>query len=394
MAPPKKNKKETFEKIAKELAVSQEKISNALTRDHPSWSTGSVIIDILTGIGGLPKGRIVEVYGPPSVGKSTLCWTTAAEVQRQGKAVVFLDFENGGDYALQWAKKLGVNVEDPKLFLKVRAEHRRTFEDGLNTIYRLLDSEMAEDIGLIIWDSIANASTAAISDKKNVEDSARYASKASLLTDELPKLSHKLEVLEDKDTPITVAFVNQIRDNMDAMAFGKKYNTPGGRAFEHNASMRIMVTHKGFITKTTVNEFNLDKEVSKIGANLKVTMAKTKHGQRERTFDAKFIFQRGFDNVRSLVELAIKRGDFEKVSAQKFKAPAALSSDGKDFEGTEVKLLEYYYNNSEAYSKLEAHLVTEINKTYWEKIESLGATSVDDGLDDGKNIDLGDLGND
>lgn len=361
--PAKKKMGDSFEKLSNDLAVTDTQIQQLIDGTWPAYSTGSVVVDILTGIGGIPQGRIVEVYAKPSAGKSALLTTCAGRVQKAGKKVVLLDFERSFDP--HWARVLGMDPADKSTFAWIQSEKIKTMEQGFNILYKILASPDAKDIGLIIWDSLAGASPQAIAEKDDVGKSSRVASRASVLSEELPKLAEKLE---SGGHNITVAFVNQMRKNLDFTGFGPKDTTPGGFAFEHAASMRISIKHLGYETKTTTNEFTMAKETEKIGQRVRFTIEKTKHGQRGRQAEAIFMYQNGFDNVRTLVELAGKRGDFNKVTAQKFEVPAEFTIEGKPFEGTEATIRKYYYNNKMAYDILEAEITARIEAAYSQKL--------------------------
>lgn len=360
----KKTKKEIYEKLMKDLAVDEEELELLSDGTFPSWGTGCTVADLLTGIGGLPKGRIVEIYGPYSSGKSNLAISMGGVIQKQGKKVVFLDYERTFDPV--WAKKLGLDALDTSTFSLIRADASRTVEDGLDVIHSLLSSDMAKDIGLIIWDSLGGSVSVTEADKDSAADYAKVASRASVLNIELPKLGHRLK---SENLETTIVFVNQVRTNMDPMS-RKKEDTPGGKAFNHAASMRIGMKEVKKITKTTVDEFTLSKQIEQVGQRIKIIIEKTKHGQRGRSGEAIFTFQNGFDNVGILVEYACARGDFNKISAQKFEVPAEFTLDNKPFEGTEAVIRRYYYANPEAEKILIEEMSDRINKSYWEKVKS------------------------
>jgi hypothetical protein len=175
--------------------------------------------------------------------------------------------------------------------------------------------------------------------------------------------------------------------------------TSGGFAFEHSASMRLSIKHFKYETKNLADEFTGVKTAEKIGQRLKITVEKTKHGQRGRSAEAIFTYQNGFDNVKSLVEFAILRKEFKKVSAQKAEVPADFTAEGKSFEGTLGTILNYYYNSPAAAAILKDKMTTAINKSYWEKVKSFSFKNMDEDIvlgeadDDPNTIDLegGDL---
>jgi len=369
--PKKKTKRELYADLVNDLSVDAEELEQFRNGTFPSWPSGSDVVDILTGIGGLPQGRIVECFGKPSSGKSTLLTACAGNIQKAGKKVIMLDFE--GTFDPTWAMTLGLDAYDRTSFLLVDSEQLRTVEDGFNLIYRILETKDAKDIGIIIWDSIAGSSPSAIADTKQVGDSVRRAATAAILSAELPKLAQKLK---SKRLPTTIGFVNQVRANMDPGYAETK--TSGGFAFEHSASMRLSIKHFMYETKTLADEFTGVKTPEKIGQRLKITVEKTKHGQRGRAAEAIFTFQNGFDNVKSLVEFAIARKEFKKISALKSEVPADFTVEDKALEGTEAAIRGYYYNSPEAAAILKEKMTTAINKSYWEKVKSFSFKNMDE----------------
>ena len=378
MTPPKKSKGEKYSKLAKDLAVDAEKLELLENGTFPAWSTGCAVVDILTGIGGLPKGRIVEVFGRYSSGKSNLLISTAAQVQKEGKKVVWLDFER--TFSAKWAKVMGLDCTNSDTFMLVRADASRTVEDGFDIISKLLSSPDAENIGLIVWDSLGGSVSEAEADKTSASDNAKVASRAGVLNVELPKLAQRLEGLE---LPTTVAFVNQVRANFNPMS-RKQEDTPGGYAFKHSASMRIEIREVKKLVKTTVDEFTLAKQTEQIGQRIKFTIEKTKHGQKGRQAEGTFTFQNGFDNAGILIEYAVARGDFDKISAQKFKVPGEFTVDGKEQEGTSLALRKYFYSTPGALEKLTEGMTARINATYWEKVKSFSFDDVDEDITPGE----------
>lgn len=369
----KKTTLSSFEDAVNEYSVDLEEVQALQNGTWPAWPSGSDIVDVLTGIGGLPKGRIVECYGKPSAGKSTLFMTCAGKIQKMGKIVILLDYERTFDPS--WAKTLGMDPSDRNTFLWVQSKDLQTTEQGFNLIYKFLDSDFAKDIGIIIWDSLAGSSPSAIANKQDVEDSVRRAARASILSDELPRLAEKLRS-ENHDA--TVAFVNQVRVNMNAASpFAPQETTPGGFAFEHQASLRLSIKHRSYETKSLVDEFTMAKRTERVGQRVTFTVEKTKHGQRGRSAEAIFMYQKGFDNIRTLVELAIKRGNFKKISAQKSAVPPELTFDGAGTEGTEATLVKYFNEHPESYELLREHMIADINRVYWDKVNSVNSINSD-----------------
>ena len=369
--------------VASEFIETEQELKDLAEGKRQAWPTGCDTLEIISTIGGLPATSLVEIYGKPSSGKSLLLYSTAAQVQARGKTVVLMDYERLFDP--QWGRQLGMNVDDPNLFMHIKSQKLRTLEQGLDILYKLIEADKNGQIGLIIWDSLANATPKAVADKKSVEDSAQMLRKSAILSEELPKL---VEKLESSNSQATVGFVNQIRSNPNAQGFGSNETTPGGNAFEHNAAMRIQVKHVGFINKTVTNPFTLESNSDKIGQKVQFTMTKNKFGSRGRTGDAVFIFQHGYDNQWKMVEWAMARGDFEKVSAQKYRVPGKFTADGKPVEGVEATLRKFFHEDPESWEILRAYLREDIERVYWDNVSkysfSQSATP-----QQGKTMDLG-----
>lgn len=376
MTPPKKSKGEAFDKLSKALSADEEELEMFKNGTFPSWSTGCVVVDILTGIGGLPQGRIVEVYGKYSTGKSNLLLSTAAQVQKAGKKVVFLDFER--TFSAKWAATFGLDATDKDTFLLIRADASRTVEDGFDIIARLLSSPDAKDIGLIIWDSLGGTVSNAEADKASAADHAKVASRAGVLNVELPKLASRLK---ESGLPTTVAFVNQMRTDFSMSR--KETDTPGGFQFKHQASLRIEIKEVQKLKKTVTDEWTLKRVVEQYGQRLKFIIEKTKHGQKNRQGEAIFTFLNGFDNAGILIEYACVRGDFNKISAQKFEAPGEFTHNGKPVEGTQLGLRKYFYSTPGAMEKLAEEMTNRINESYWEKVKSYSFDEVDEDITPG-----------
>ena len=198
--------------------------------DITTVSTGSLGLDIALGIGGLPRGRVVEIYGPESSGKTTLCLHVVAEVQKAGGTAAYIDAENALDPG--YAAKLGVNVPD------LLISQPDTGEQGLEITDMLVRSG---GVDLIVIDSVA-----ALTPKAEIEGEMGDqlpGLQARLMSQALRKLTSNI-----KRTNTLVIFINQIRMKIGVM-FGNPETTTGGNALKFYASVRMDIRRTGAIKK-------------------------------------------------------------------------------------------------------------------------------------------------
>jgi recombination protein RecA len=189
-------------------------------------STGSFSLDKALGVGGLPFGRTVEVFGEESSGKTTLCWNIIASAQKQGQIACMIDSENSAD--LDWAAKQGVNIED--LFISQPSYG----EMAIDVAKKLIGTGQ---VGVVIFDSAAAMLPKIVYDSEtNKRD---YAQLARMLSQELPQL----QSAAFKSNTLCL-WTNQVRDNMDSGAWGytNPFTTPGGHALKFYSSIRIQCT--------------------------------------------------------------------------------------------------------------------------------------------------------
>ena len=214
-----------------------QRVSKMESLTIPRISTGLKELDDALG-GGIPKRRITELYGFPSGGKSLIALLTIAQAQREGKDCVWIDAE--GSFDPEWAKKLGVNVDELILSPEVMAE------DVLTMVLKLLPAEP----DIIVVDSIA-ATITREEHKEQELDKAFMAKKARLMSKALPKIT-----IANKNTAII--FINQMRSTMNP--YGASNTTPGGNALPHYASIRCEVKRGDGITEagTTVKSMQKD----------------------------------------------------------------------------------------------------------------------------------------
>jgi recombination protein RecA len=251
--------------------------------DIEATSTGSLGLDIALGIGGLPQGRIVEIYGPESSGKTTLTLHVVAESQKKGGVCAFVDAEHALDP--QYAKKLGVNLDE------LLISQPDTGEQALEIVDTLVRSGA---VNLIVVDSVA-----ALVPKSEIEGDMgdmQMGSQARLMSQAMRKLTASIG-----RSNCMVIFINQIRMKIGVM-FGSPETTTGGNALKFYASVRLDIRRTGAIKDRD--------EVVGNATRVKVVKNKVSPPFKEVEFD--IMYGEGISKVGELVDLGVKAGVVEK----------------------------------------------------------------------------------
>jgi recombination protein RecA len=264
-------------------------------------STGALSVDLALGVGGIPRGRVIEIFGPESSGKTTLMLHVIANAQKAGGLAAFIDAEHALDPA--YAKKLGVNLDD------LLVSQPDSGEEAL-TICETLARSNALDV--IVIDSVA-----ALVPKAELEGEMGMATmgmQARLMSQALRKLT---AVLNKSKT--TCIFTNQLREKVGVM-FGNPETTPGGKALKFYASVRIDIRRKDTLKDDAGNA---------IGNHVKVKIVKNKVAPPfcEAEFD--IIYNHGINKEGSLLEVAIADGVADKKGAW-IQFEGELIGQGKD----------------------------------------------------------------
>ena len=249
-------------------------------------STGSLGLDLALGVGGLPRGRIIEIYGPESSGKTTLTLQVIAEMQKLGGTCAFIDAEHALDTV--YAQKLGVNLGDMLLSQPDNGEQALEIVDSL---------VRSGAVDLIVVDSVA-----ALTPKAELEGEmgdALPGLQARLMSQALRKLTATI-----KKTNCTVIFINQIRMKIGVM-FGSPETTTGGNALKFYASVRLDIRRTGTIKKGE----------DAVGSETKVKVVKNKVSAPFKTAEFDILFGEGVSRAGEIVDLGAELGVLEKSGA-------------------------------------------------------------------------------
>ena len=275
------------------------------------WSTGIEDLDAIIG-GGMPEGRVVEIYGPESSGKTTLLYHLC------GRQDLALDIPIEGTFDAARAKVFG---NKPKQLLIYRAKYG---EDALNKTIKFAKA----GIPLIGIDSVPSMvpkedaeKVLKSSDRDSIEEQ-RIGGTARLLNKYLPVIEEIIEV-----SGTTLVFVNQVRDKMNAMLFGEKTDTPGGRKLKHSCSLRIQVARRAWIEIPNKDPRNSAKS-EKVGLIMKCKVTKSKVCNPMGECEIPLFFDRGFvsfDDVASI------RKELMKKRAEQF-GKRVTSKDLEEFD--------------------------------------------------------------
>jgi recombination protein RecA len=259
---------------------------NDAPRDIEAISTGSLGLDVALGIGGLPKGRVVEIYGPESSGKTTLTLQVVAECQKMGGTAAFIDAEHALDP--QYAEKLGVNVDD------LLVSQPDTGEQALEITDMLVRSSAVD---VVVVDSVA-----ALTPKAEIEGDmgdSHMGLQARLMSQALRKLTANI-----KRSNTLVIFINQIRMKIGVM-FGNPETTTGGNALKFYSSVRLDIRRIGAIKK--------GDEV--VGNETRVKVVKNKVAPPFKQTEFDILYNEGISREGEIIDVGVKLDIVDKAGA-------------------------------------------------------------------------------
>jgi recombination protein RecA len=255
-------------------------------RDIEAISTGSIGLDVALGIGGLPKGRVVEIYGPESSGKTTLTLQVIAEAQKLGGTAAFIDAEHALDP--NYAEKLGVNVDE------LLVSQPDTGEQALEITDMLVRSGAVD---IVVIDSVA-----ALTPKAEIEGEmgdSHMGLQARLMSQALRKLTGNI-----KRSNVMVVFINQIRMKIGVM-FGSPETTTGGNALKFYASVRLDIRRIGAIKK--------GDEV--VGNQTRVKVVKNKVAPPFKQAEFEILYGHGISRLGELIDLGVQHDIVNKAGS-------------------------------------------------------------------------------
>ncbi|EKP0249508.1 recombinase RecA [Aeromonas veronii] len=296
------------------------RLGDSKTMDIEAISTGSLSLDVALGIGGLPCGRIVEIYGPESSGKTTLTLQVIAEAQKKGKTCAFVDAEHALDPI--YAAKLGVNVDD--LFIS----QPDTGEQALEICDMLVRSNAVD---VIIVDSVA-----ALTPKAEIEGEmgdSHVGLQARLMSQALRKLTANI-----KNANCLCIFINQIRMKIGVM-FGSPETTTGGNALKFYASVRLDIRRTGAIKE--------GDEV--VGNETRVKVVKNKVAPPFKQAEFQIFYGAGISKEGELVDLGVKHKLIDKAGAW-------YSYNGEKIGQGKANVMKLFAENKALAGEVEAKL--------------------------------------
>jgi len=288
--------------------------------DIEAVSTGSLSLDLALGIGGLPRGRVVEIYGPESSGKTTLALHVIAEMQKLGGTAAFIDAEHALDPT--YAKRLGVDTDN------LLISQPDTGEQALEITDMLVRSG---GVDIVVVDSVA-----ALTPKAEIEGemgSSHMGLQARLMSQALRKLTANI-----KKTNTMVIFINQLRMKIGVM-FGNPETTTGGNALKFYASVRLDIRRIGAIKK--------GDEI--LGNETRVRVLKNKVAPPFKKAEFQILYNQGISRESEVIDLGVELGLVEKAGAW-------YSVDGERIGQGKDNARDYLKGNSEICQKIEVKI--------------------------------------
>jgi len=288
--------------------------------------TGSLSLDIATGVGGYPRGRVIEIYGPESSGKTTLALNAIAQAQKAGGTAAFIDAEHALD--MGYAEKLGVNVEN------LLVSQPDTGEQALEVAETLVRSGAVD---IVVIDSVA-----ALVPRAEIEGDmgdSLPGLQARLMSQAMRKLTAAIS-----KSLTTIIFINQIRMKIGVM-FGNPETTTGGNALKFYASMRLDIRR--------IEALKENQEM--IGGRARVKIVKNKVAPPFRQAEFDIFFNEGISRAGEIIDLGVERKIVEKTGAW-------YSYDGKKIGQGRANSISYLKENPEILDEIEQKITADAGK--------------------------------
>jgi len=275
-----KNLNKTLEDLEK-IGIRVTKFSSGTPANIEVVSTGSITLDIATGINGFPRGRVVEVFGPEMGGKTTLSLVAIAQAQKAGGRAAFIDAEHA--FSPVWAQKLGVKIDE------LYFNQPDYGEQALDTVIKLIETKAFD---LIVIDSTASLTPKAEIDAEMEQQSIGLQARM------MSKALRKITAIASKSRT-TVIFINQLREKVGVM-YGNPEVTPGGKALKYYSSMRVRVDT---VSKSSLENARGDK----IAHRVHVKVVKNKCAAPFREAEFLLNFETGIDNDSEIFDAALSK---------------------------------------------------------------------------------------
>ena len=304
------------------------KLGEFKTTDVEAISTGALSLDVALGIGGIPRGRIIEIYGPESSGKTTLALHMIAECQKSGGEAAFIDAEHALDPV--YAKHLGVDIDN------LIVSQPDTGEQALEIAEALIRSSA---IDLVVVDSVA-----ALVPKAEIDGEmgdAHVGLQARLMSQALRKLAGVLN-----RSNASLVFINQLREKVGVM-FGSPETTPGGRALKFYASVRLDIRK--------IEAIKQDSEI--VGNKVRVKVVKNKVAPPFRETEFDIIYGKGISKSGNILDLAVNLDIIEKAGAW-------FSYNGERIGQGRENAKKYIENNPELMQELDQKVRKNFNEAF------------------------------
>jgi len=316
--------KKIIENITKEYGEGTiTTLGKSKLKEQKILSTGSLLLDQAIGTGGYVCGKIVEIFGLESSGKSTLALHAVRECQRSKKKAVYIDLENGLN--IKYVQNIGVDKENLMILYPNSAV--KTFE--------MIRDLIRENVDLIVVDSVSNLSP-------QVDDLEKYKIGSHALL-----MSHGLRILKNeltnKDT--IIIFINQIRNKISTGFYGgNPETTTGGMALRFDSDLRIKLKRTG----------KIEKNDKLIGIEVEALIKKSKIGAPEKTANLEIIFAQGIQKEREIIELATELNVIQKSGTW-------YSYDEKKLGQGKENVTDYLAENPEIYQEIEKNVIEKTN---------------------------------